>query len=51
MKNESRTCHADLSDPFGTEHPRDTTIQIGLSVTLGVFAFLAFCVCAPRQPA
>lgn len=37
-----------LGDLLGTSHPRDTTIQILFSITLGVGAFLAFCVLRPR---
>lgn len=35
-------------DLVGTKSPRDTVIQIILSVVLGVSAFLAFCVLRPR---
>ncbi|KAF7188304.1 Calcium permeable stress-gated cation channel 1 [Pseudocercospora fuligena] len=35
-------------DLVGSSDPRDTTIQIAISVTLGVTAFLAFCVLRPR---
>ncbi|KAF2499317.1 DUF221-domain-containing protein [Lophium mytilinum] len=48
MKNDTGTCSNHLSDPFGTEHPRDTTIQISISVALGITAFLAFCFLRPR---
>ncbi|OCK73587.1 DUF221-domain-containing protein [Lepidopterella palustris CBS 459.81] len=48
MKDNSRTCKKALDDPWGTEHPRDTTIQIAFSVTLGLGAFLAFCFLRPR---
>jgi hypothetical protein len=37
-----------LGDLLGTSHPRDTTIQILFSITLGVGAFLAFCILRPR---
>ncbi|KAF2809958.1 DUF221-domain-containing protein [Mytilinidion resinicola] len=48
MKNDTGTCSNHLSDPFGTEHPRDTTIQISISVALGITAFLTFCFLRPR---
>ena len=42
----------DDDDPYkrilGADHPRDTTIQILASITLGITAFLAFCVLRPR---
>ncbi|KAK5693479.1 hypothetical protein LTR97_010048 [Elasticomyces elasticus] len=34
----------------GTTSPRDTTIQIILSLSLGIGAFLTFCVLRPRWP-
>jgi hypothetical protein len=37
-----------LGDLLGTTHPRDTTIQILFSLTLGVGAFLSFCILRPR---
>ncbi|OCL13151.1 DUF221-domain-containing protein [Glonium stellatum] len=48
MKDDSPTCKKGFDDPFGTEHPRDTNIQIALSVALGFGAFLAFCFLRPR---
>jgi calcium permeable stress-gated cation channel len=35
---------------YGTADPRDTTIQIILSLALGISAFLAFCVLRTRWP-
>ncbi|KAF2136112.1 uncharacterized protein K452DRAFT_259629 [Aplosporella prunicola CBS 121167] len=35
-------------DLFGTRRPRDTTIQIIISIALGTSAFLAFCILRPR---
>ncbi|KAF2089603.1 DUF221-domain-containing protein [Saccharata proteae CBS 121410] len=35
-------------DLWGTRDPRSTTIQIILSVALGITAFLAFCILRPR---
>ena len=36
---------ADFSDLVGVKNPRDTVIQISISIALGIGAFLAFCVC------
>jgi len=44
MKDNSPTCKKGLDDPWGTEHPRDTSIQITISVALGFGALMAFCV-------
>jgi hypothetical protein len=46
MKNDGKACNSTLDegDLFGTAHPRDTAIQIYLSVGLGVVAFITFCV-------
>ncbi|EMC91357.1 hypothetical protein BAUCODRAFT_39528 [Baudoinia panamericana UAMH 10762] len=38
----------DLERLYGATNPRDTTIQILLSLALGISAFLAFCVLRPR---
>lgn len=35
---------------LGASHPRDTTIQVIISLALGVGAFLTFCVLRPRWP-
>jgi hypothetical protein len=50
MKNDSRTCNSTLGedDIYGTKHPRDTAIQISISITLGFLAFLTFCWLRPR---
>lgn len=51
MKDVSGTCNGtrgDDSDPLGIKHPRDTAIQISISITLGIVAFLAFCWLRPR---
>jgi len=40
----------DLNRLMGTTSPRDTTIQILLSLALGIGAFLTFCVLRPRWP-
>ncbi|KAF2645744.1 DUF221-domain-containing protein [Massarina eburnea CBS 473.64] len=48
MKNESN-CAAGHNDIWGTESdPRDTRIQIYLSLVLGLSAFLTFCWLRPR---
>nr|OQO16108.1 hypothetical protein B0A51_16844 [Rachicladosporium sp. CCFEE 5018] len=39
-----------LPDLLGAGSPRETTIQIILSLALGIGAFLAFCVLRPRWP-
>jgi len=46
-----RVFDGDYGDHMGTEKPRDTYIQIVLSVTLGIGAFLTFCVLRPRWTA
>ncbi|KAK0282884.1 hypothetical protein LTR91_026125 [Friedmanniomyces endolithicus] len=40
----------ELGKLYGTYSPRDTTIQIVLSLALGIGAFLTFCVLRPRWP-
>ncbi len=40
----STTCGAGRDDIWGTSHPRDIHLQIGISLTLGVGAFVTFCV-------
>jgi hypothetical protein len=43
--NDPKLCkEADPDDLWGTTHPRDIWIQIALSLTLGLGAFLTFCV-------
>ncbi|KAH6612707.1 hypothetical protein C7974DRAFT_369744 [Boeremia exigua] len=42
------TCKTGSSDTFGTGHPRDIRLQLYISVTLGVGAFLLFCFLRPR---
>ena len=44
MANETRGS-GDYEGQLGVNDQRDTNIQIGLSLVLGVGAFLAFCVC------
>ncbi|KAF2206019.1 DUF221-domain-containing protein [Delitschia confertaspora ATCC 74209] len=50
MKDVPRHCNSTLGDGdlFGTAHPRDTAIQIYISVALGLAAFLSFCLLRPR---
>lgn len=38
------TCKAGRDDVFGLNHTRDVRLQIYISLTLGLGAFLAFCV-------
>lgn len=45
-----RALDGDYGEHMGTERPRDTYIQIILSATLGVGAFLTFCVSPPGMP-
>ena len=35
----------DLGDLMNTKNPRNTLIQLGLSIAIGFGAFIAFCVC------
>jgi len=44
MANDTRGS-GDYEGQLGVNDQRDTNIQIGLSLVLGVGAFLAFCVC------
>ncbi|KAF2185100.1 DUF221-domain-containing protein [Zopfia rhizophila CBS 207.26] len=48
MKNDTDTCKSGLDDVWGTARPRDTRIQIYVSVALGLGAFLTFCFLRPR---
>lgn len=43
-KPGNNTCNDGKDDPFGKDRPRDVRLQIYISMTLGVLAFLAFCV-------
>ncbi|EME80277.1 uncharacterized protein MYCFIDRAFT_30854 [Pseudocercospora fijiensis CIRAD86] len=47
-KDDDDDGQPDYGKLVGSSDPRDTTIQIAISVTLGVTAFLAFCVLRPR---
>ncbi|EON64973.1 hypothetical protein W97_04208 [Coniosporium apollinis CBS 100218] len=49
MDNELRIL-SDKDVPWGDKHPRDTAIQIVLSVALGLGAFTTFCILRPRWP-
>jgi hypothetical protein len=44
MEQGDRTCKEGRDDLWGTSNPRDTRIQIYISIALGVLAFLTFCV-------
>ncbi|PVH97804.1 DUF221-domain-containing protein [Periconia macrospinosa] len=48
--NKTCTVGDDDDDLFGTTNPRDTRIQIYLSLALGLSAFMAFCWLRPRWP-
>ncbi|KAF2876546.1 hypothetical protein BDV95DRAFT_229168 [Massariosphaeria phaeospora] len=48
MENDTSPCSAADRDLFGTSSARDTSIQIVLSVALGLSAFLTFCFLRPR---
>jgi hypothetical protein len=47
MSDEPKTCPKSQDDFWGTSNPRDTRIQIYISIALGVTAFLTFCVSPP----
>jgi hypothetical protein len=44
INQRNDTCKAGRDDIFGTGRPRDVRLQIYISLTLGVGAFLVFCV-------
>lgn len=44
IKNANDSCTADRDDILGTTRPRDVRLQLYISLTLGVGAFLGFCV-------
>ncbi|KAF2725440.1 DUF221-domain-containing protein [Polychaeton citri CBS 116435] len=44
------TTEDDYKKLFGVTNTRDTTIQILLSIALGIVAFFAFCILRPRFP-
>ncbi|ORY16262.1 hypothetical protein BCR34DRAFT_557517 [Clohesyomyces aquaticus] len=48
MKGHSKTCRAGSDNLWGDKDPKDTWIQIYLSVGLGLWAFLTFCFLRPR---
>ena len=48
INHRNDTCKAGRDDIFGTGRPRDVRLQIYISLTLGVGAFLVFCVCILR---
>ena len=48
MSDDNAGNPAGWGDLVGTKDPRDTYIQIILSVVLGAGAFLAFCILRPR---
>ncbi|KAH7402050.1 hypothetical protein DE146DRAFT_677081 [Phaeosphaeria sp. MPI-PUGE-AT-0046c] len=44
----NNTCNSGRDDIHGKDHPRDIRLQIYISLTLGVGAFLTFCFLRPR---
>lgn len=44
LEGNNSTCNADQDDIWGRSRPRDVRLQIYISVTLGLGAFLTFCV-------
>jgi hypothetical protein len=50
INHRNDTCKAARDDILGTTRPRDVRLQIYISMTLGVGAFLVFCVRLSRLP-
>ena len=48
LEPKNSTCKDGSDDIWGTSRPRDVRLQIYLSFSLGLFAFLTFCVRSPR---
>jgi hypothetical protein len=48
IKPRNETCNIGRDDIYGTSRPRDVRLQIYLSLTLGLGAFLTFCASPPR---
>ncbi|QRC93706.1 hypothetical protein JI435_039030, partial [Parastagonospora nodorum SN15] len=48
IPRNNRTCNLGPDEILGTSRPRDVRLQIYLSLTLGVGAFLTFCFLRPR---
>ncbi|KAF2134228.1 DUF221-domain-containing protein [Dothidotthia symphoricarpi CBS 119687] len=48
IEKNNKTCTAGSEDIWGKSRPRDVRIQIYFSLTLGLAAFLAFCILRPR---
>ena len=44
LEPKNSTCKDGSDDIWGTSRPRDVRLQIYLSFSLGLFAFLTFCV-------
>jgi hypothetical protein len=42
-------CTVGRDDPFGQSRPRDIRLQVYISLTLGLGAFLAFCASPPHR--
>jgi hypothetical protein len=49
--NDTETCYLGREDIWGKLRPRDVRLQLYISLTLGVGAFLTFCASlhAPRR--
>ncbi|KAF1845818.1 DUF221-domain-containing protein [Cucurbitaria berberidis CBS 394.84] len=48
IEGNNNTCRAGRDDIWGKSHPRDLRLQIYISLTLGLGAFLTFCFLRPR---
>jgi hypothetical protein len=46
---EDNTPLCDDKDPYGRDSTRDIWVQIGISLALGLGAFLVFCVSLPQR--
>ncbi|KAF1832908.1 DUF221-domain-containing protein [Decorospora gaudefroyi] len=46
--NSNNTCGSGSDDIWGTSRPRDVRLQVYMSLTLGLGAFLTFCFLRPR---
>jgi len=43
IEGNNKNCTAGKDDIWGTSRPRDVRLQIYISLTLGILAFLTFC--------
>jgi hypothetical protein len=51
IPDNKNSCKEGSDDIWGTSRPRDVRLQLYISVTLGLGAFLTFCVCLDRLTA